>query len=227
MRLAHLYVFSDACPTDWLTDGREEDCHTITNFVLQSDPALQSQIENGKIHEEVLAHDQQCGGLIADVEAELPGRRLRKWSTGPGYRLGFCRAFAAVVSKHRPIVSALSFQEKPLRASKTAVLNSYNKLLGGMEGRGIGFEESRDERDRQRVKHAFVCFRGYQEIEGLENQILVLLLMSWFIADQYVFYRGEIVDGGRYGFEALGITVVSDRLSGDDDVRRKSEQSHP
>jgi hypothetical protein len=53
--------------------------------------------------------------------------------------------------------------------------------------------------------------------------MLVLLLMSWFIADQYVFYRRDIVTSKCYGFDRLGITIVSDKLSGDDDFRRKNE----
>jgi hypothetical protein len=64
---------------------------------------------------------------------------------------------------------------------------------------------------------------GCHEIQGLENQILVLLFMSWFAADQYIFYRKDIVASGRYGFDRLAMTVVSDKLSGDDDSRRISE----
>jgi hypothetical protein len=43
------------------------------------------------------------------------------------------------------------------------------------------------------------------------------------VADQYGFYFRDIVSSGRYGFEDLHMTVVSDKLSGDDDSRRKSE----
>jgi hypothetical protein len=60
---------------------------------------------------------------------------------------------------------------------------------------------------------------------GLESQILVLLLMSWFIADQFKFYFHHIVRSGAYGFNQLRMTVVSDKLSGDDDFRRNSETS--
>ena len=38
MAVSHMYVFSDACPSDWLTAGDDE-WHTIVNFVFQSDPA--------------------------------------------------------------------------------------------------------------------------------------------------------------------------------------------
>ena len=37
---------------------------------------------------------------------------------------------------------------------------------------------------------------GCHEIQGLENQILVLLFMSWSAADQYIFYRKNIVASG-------------------------------
>jgi hypothetical protein len=48
-----------------------------------------------------------------------------------------------------------------------------------------------------------------------------LLFMSWFVADQYTFYNNDIVSSGRYGFDHLSMTVVSDKLSGDDDARRR------
>jgi hypothetical protein len=75
------------------------------------------------------------------------------------------------------------------------------------------------------VKHSFINTGGLHEIQGLENQLLVVLFMSWFAADQYVFYRKDIVSSGRYGFDGLAMTVVSDKLSGDDDSRRKNEQN--
>ena len=223
MPMAHLYIFSDACPTDWLADGHDDEWHTIVNVVYQSDPDLQSLLEQGKNHEIVLGQDTKYRELIDDLESQLPSGQLRKWKTGPGYRERFCRAFTALVQKHRPLVSACSFQEATLRCSNQALLNSYNSRIGGTEGRGIGFEESTDGKGRQQMKHAFVNFYGYHEIQAPANQMLVLLLMSWFIADQYVFYSNEIIRSGRYGFDGLGITVVSDKLSGDDQLRRKSE----
>lgn len=73
------------------------------------------------------------------------------------------------------------------------------------------------------MRHSFVTMTGHHKIQGLENQILVLLFMSWFAADQYIFYRKNIVTSGLYGFDWLAMTVVSDKLSGDDDSRRTNE----
>lgn len=221
---AHLYIFSDGCPTDWLGQGGET-WHTIVNFVFQSDPKLQQQIDNGKAHYEVLAQDAKFSHFITDLRVQLPSNQLNKWKTGPGYRASFCRTFSTILPYHKPLISAYSFQEKTLRASKEALLEAYNHHIGGIEGRGIGFEEYQDSKGRLQMKHSFVNFYGYHEIRGLENQMLVLLLMSWLIADQYVFYCKNIVGSQQYGFDQLAITVVSDKLSGDDDLRRKSEQN--
>ncbi len=222
---AHLYLFSDACPSDWLVDGHDEDWHTIVNLVFQSDPNLQPLVEQGRTHEEVLAQDALYARLISRLLEGLPSAHLRKWGTGPGYRAAFCQAFAAVQPESKPLVSAWSFQEQTLRASKAALLRSYNLHIGGIEGRGIGFEEFADERGRVQMKHSFVNFHGYNEIQAPVNQMLVLLFMSWFVADQFVFFFNDIVRSGRYGYDGLALTVVSDKLSGDDDFRRKSEQN--
>lgn len=223
MPSAHLYIFSDACPTDWLTDGHDDEWHTIVNLVFQSDPALQPLVDQGENHEVVLGRDVKYVEMVNELQARLPSGQLRKWKTGQGYKTKFCNAFASIVPKHRPMVSACSFQESVLRDSKQALLNSYNRRIGGIEGRGIGFEEFTDGKGRHQMKHAFINFHGYHETLAPVNQMLVLLLMSWFIADQYVFYSNDIVRSGRYGFDKLGVTVVSDRISGDDDFRCHSE----
>lgn len=225
MPVAHLYLFSDASPSDWLVDGQDETWHTIANFLFQSDPQLQAQVESGKSHAEVLSQDAAYNSLIADIERRLPSGRLAKWSTGPSYKAGFCQAIRAALTSHQIVVSACSFQEKTLRASQASLLQSYNAHIGGIEGRGIGFEEYTDDKGRLCMKHGFVNFTGFHEIEGLKNQLLVLLFMAWFVADQYVFFRKQIVGSGNYGFEQLGITVVSDKLSGDDDFRHRSEMN--
>jgi len=223
MPTAHLYLFSDACPTDWLADGQDDTWHTIVNFVFQSSPDLQARLEGGAEHRELLGSDSAYVEFVSRLESELPSNQLRKWKTGPGYRARFCRAFGQVSRAARPLVSACSFQERTLRASRPALVASYNRELGGVEGRGIGFEEWQDDRGRLRMRHSFVTMTGCHEIQGLQNQILVLLLMSWFAADQYIFYRKEIVASGRCDFDRLAMTIVSDKLSGDDDSRRTSE----
>ncbi len=223
MPSAHLYLFSDACPTDWLTDGHDDQWHTIVNLVFQSDPALQPLVDQGESHEIVLDQDANYLKLVSELKARLPSGQLRKWKTGRGYRTKFCHAFAAIASTQPLIVSACSFQEKSLRDSKQALLNSYNRRIGGIEGRGIGFEEFTDGKGRHQMKHSYLNFHGYHEIQAPLNQMLILLLMSWFIADQYAFFSNDIVRSGLYGFDRLGLTVVSDKLSGDDDFRRRSE----
>jgi hypothetical protein len=224
--VAHLYVFSDGSPDDWLVDGHDERWHTIANLVIQSDPARIEDIKRGVSHEELLPLDPFYNTIVGSISSGLPSHTLRKWKTGPQYRARFCRAFADGLTKSRPMISACSFQERTLRDSKQALMASYNRHLGGIEGRGINFEESVDDRCRKRLKHSFVHWRtGYHEIEGLENQILVLLFMAWFIADQYRFHYRKLVSSGTCGFDELRLTVVSDKLSGDDDLRRKSEEN--
>lgn len=225
MPTAHIYLFSDACPSDWLVDGQDDVWHTIVNLVFQSNPQLASSIQEGKSHEKVLPLDPLYVRFTSQIQSELPSGKLRKWGTGPGYSDRFCRAFTAAQPALRPLVSACSFQEKVLRASKAALLASYNHRIGGIEGRGISFEEFTDDKGRLRMKHSFLNFHGHHEIQGLEHQILVLLFMAWFIADQYGFFFRDMVGSGRYGFDQLHLTVVSDKLSGDDDFRRRMEQN--
>ncbi len=225
MATAHLYLFSDACPSDWLVDGQDDVWHTIVNFVFQSDPKLLPFIEQGTSHEEVLPQDPMYLRFISKIESQLPSGQFRKWRTGLGYRERFCQTFAGAQLEFKPIISACSFQEKTLRNSKPALLASYNRRIGGIEGRGIGFEEFIDDKGRRQMKHSFLNFHGYHEIQGAEHQMLVLLFMAWFVADQFAFFFRDIVTSRRYGFNQLRLTVVSDKLSGDDDFRRRSERN--
>jgi hypothetical protein len=222
---AHLYIFSDASPSDWLADGHEEDWHTIVNLVFQSNPDQIRAFEQDASHEELLPQDPLYRQTVDSITSRLPFHRLKKWSTRGAYKDRFCSAFAASLNNNKPMISACSFQEKTLRDSKKAVVASYNRLIGGIEGRGIGFEESTDQKGRRHLKHSFLNSNGFHEIKGLENQLLVLLFMAWFIADQYQFYYRELVLNKIHGFDELRLTVVSDKLSGDDDFRRSSEQN--
>jgi hypothetical protein len=157
---AHLYFFSDACPSDWLVEGLDDTWHTIVNFIFQSDPSLQSQVESGKSHIDVLSQDKLFNEFVAALQEKLPSRHLHKWSTGPGYRTRFCQAFKAIQPQYKPLVSACSFREKTLRASKAALIHTYNEHIGGIEGRGIGFEEFVNGKGRLQMKHSFVNFHG-------------------------------------------------------------------
>ena len=225
MGTAHLFMFSDACPSDWLVDGQEETWHTIVNFIFPSDPHLWPQVAQGLYHEDILASDTLYQQFMAQIQSELPSGKLNKWKTGPGYRERFCKSIAAALPNFSPRISAFSFQEKVLRASKNGIFNSYNERIGGVEGRGIGFEESVDARGRRYMKHSFINFHGHHEIVGLENQMLVLLFMAWCIADQYAFYFHNFVNNKQHDFDNLHISVISDKLSGDDDFRAKSEEN--
>ncbi|MBW8722258.1 MAG: hypothetical protein JF626_10460 [Polaromonas sp.] len=228
MATAHLYLFSDACPTDWLVDGEDDTWHTIVNFAFQSDPQLFSDIEGGLPHEEVLKRDPLYEGFVTQMRSSsLPSMQLRKWDTSISHRNRFCKSFTAILRNYKPLVAALSFQQKTLQKSKLALFNSYNSHIGEIEGQGIGFEEYFDSKSRLRLKHSFLNFHGHHEIEGLERQMVILLLMAFFVADQFRFYYQDLVKSGRYGFDKLLLTVVSDRLSGDGDdrFRRKSEQN--
>ena len=49
--------------------------------------------------------------------------------------------------------------------------------------------------------------------------------MSWFVADQYGFYLRDILAQNQLGFSDVALTIISDKLSGDDDFRRKNEQN--
>jgi hypothetical protein len=224
---AHFYIFSDASPSDWLTEGDNLTWRTIANFSFQSDPTVSPHVRATQSHENILSLDPTYREFIAALENQLPSRRLRKWKTGPGYRERFCKAFCSATIKYRPIVSACSFQSQTLIDSKAALIASYNSKIGGIEGRGIAFEELLDERGRKRLKHSFLNFHGLHEIEGLQGQILILLFTAWFIADQYAFRNREIKNNPSLGYNSLEFTVVSDKLSGDGDeiFRAKNERN--
>lgn len=206
-------------------DGNDEQWHTIVNVVFWPDPSLQPLIDQGRNHEEVLGQDTSYTNLISKISAQLRSGRLRKWKTSSAYQASFCRTFASIQVGCEMLVAACSFQEKTLRASKRALLQAYNDHIGGIEGRGIGFAEFTDAKGRLQVKHCFLNFHGYHEIQASENKMLVLLLMSWFIADQFRFYFNDIVRRGRRGCDGLALTVVSDKLSGDTTLRTESEQN--
>lgn len=169
--------------------------------------------------------DRDFYNFIGVLESYLPNHKLAKWKSGKRYRFRFCKAFLDIATVFRPMVSACSFRTKTMRAAREGILAAYNSHLGGAEGLGIGFSRYRDHKGRLQLKHSFVSgYSGYHEIECPENQMLVLLLMAWLAADQYYFYFNQVVNRTRR-FQDLRLTVVSDKLSGDDDFRRKSEEN--
>jgi hypothetical protein len=85
MPTAHLYLFSDACPSDWLVDGQDDTWHTIVNFVFQSSADLQQHLENGAPQFELLALDATYLDFVRSLESGLASHQLRKWRAGPSY----------------------------------------------------------------------------------------------------------------------------------------------
>lgn len=57
--------------------------------------------------------------------------------------------------------------------------------------------------------HDSLNFNGLNKIEALENQMLVLLLMSFFIADQFIWHRNNFKKQSIIDFN---FTVVIDKL---------------
>ncbi len=136
-------------------------------------------------------------------------KQLRKWTTGPSYRSRFVRAFSSVVGEYQPSVSANIFSRKNSTKIKQALLNSYNYHIGGVEGRGIGFEECLDSRGRNQMKHSFVNFFGYHEIQCPENQNVSVIVNMWLLLTN-MFPQKNIVDSGKLGFDNLALRLVSD-----------------
>ncbi|MGO8820684.1 MAG: hypothetical protein ACLQO6_05585 [Desulfomonilaceae bacterium] len=223
--MAHLYLFSEASPSNWLATGNDEAWRTVVNFVFESDPDLQEQIDGGETHIEVLSQDLKYTSFIKDLESHLPNGALRKWNARGGYKSRLCYAVGMVMSKYKPIVSACSFQEKTLRASKAALLGSYNRNIGASESEGTGSEKFKDTKGRLQKRRSSTSFHSYQEVQSSENQMLGLLFMSWFIGRQYRSCREKILKGGHNDVDILGLTIVSDKLSGDDDSRLRHEQN--
>ncbi|MEQ1789741.1 MAG: hypothetical protein ABL857_04790, partial [Rickettsiales bacterium] len=128
---AHFYVFSDACPSDFLVDGQDEQWHTIVNFLFQSDPNLQNRINNKESHETVLLDDDLYNSFISEISKNLPNKKLEKWGGKKGgnkkYQEAFCKSFLNIQEKFKPIISACSFQEQTLINSKNTLLSAYNK----------------------------------------------------------------------------------------------------
>lgn len=213
--VAHMYLFSDACPADWLEAGQDARWHTIVNFVFESDPALLEEIKAGVGHRQILERDSLFVGLIEGIQQNLPGKELKKWESRGNYKADFCKAISKLVGENRILITACSFQEQTLRASKQALLKSYVSRVGGSDGRGSNFSEYIDRKGRTFMRQSFVNFSGYHTLDALENKMLVLLFTSWLVSDQYVFYQKSFQNhaAGRLLF-----TIVSDVFSGDSET---------
>ncbi|MGC8604632.1 MAG: hypothetical protein ACP5VS_13240, partial [Desulfomonilaceae bacterium] len=176
-------------------------------------------------HIEALSRDRRYTGFIEDLRSYLPNAELRKWNTRGGYKSRLCYAFGMVLSKHKPMVSACSFQEKILRASKVELLRVYNKNVDAIKGDGAKSGKFKETKKLLQKGLSATNFRGYQEAQSSEHQMLVLLFMSWFIARQRLYYLKNAIEGGVNDSDLPLLTIVSDKLIGDDDSRVRHEQN--
>lgn len=205
-----LFLFSDACPTDWLENGQESRWHTAVNALFSPDEDVSQKLIDGQTHEELLPQDPKYLRIIKQISDGLPKHALRAWKrTEERYRLAFCRSFISAFRREPFLINVCSFQEGALRSSKEAVLAAFNSRLGGPEGRGIGFSEHVDAKGRRQFTHEYVDFDGFHRLQAPDNQMLVLLLLTWWIAGQLAFYESREI-----GHELIMI-VISDVLSGD------------
>lgn len=223
--VCHFYLFADGCPTDWLQAGHDEDWHTIAYFAFQSDPSLDSKRVSGLDHTAILPLDSLFNEILQAFFVQSTGQYcLKKWKSGSGgssYRLNFIKSLSEIDSEKYPQLNAISFQEKELRSYEQQLLEEFNTLFGGQP---IGFEFVTDSRSRPAWRHSYMHWQtGFHVIERPVEQLLVLLLMARIIGDQFSFYRNKILGNKALGFEAFQMTVVSDRLSGDNDLRSYCE----
>lgn len=219
---AHLYLFVDASPSDWLVDGHGSDWHTIAWLAFQSAPSLQERVDEGAHFQEILNSDEYFQDFFQKLYNKLPQPYLKKWGkSGLDYREDFYKAFSQLLYSMKPLVNGYSFQEETLRASKNALLREFTD---GVVDNSVKFSEYLDDGGKRWLSFSFVSFNGFCSIEEKESQVLPLLLMAWGIRSQYQFYWKEIVGSRKYGFDNLAMTVVSDKLSGDDNNRKKWEE---
>lgn len=203
-------LFVDGSPSDQLNDNTPEVWHTYSFIVLQLDPEFQWH-ESIKIDSHsILKNDRE----ICKLQRLFP--KLSKWSGGKHnsqYRKKFVEALHEVQSKNNLMfINAVSFQEKTLRSVESAVLKKYNSFASN---RGIGFAKSLDSKGRVFWEHKYVNFSGAHSIQGLENQMLVLVFLASCILNQYHSYRNIVLQRDDLGFTEYHLTVVSDRLAGD------------
>lgn len=216
----HLVLFSDGCPTDFLeNDPDSARWHTIAFCALQI-KELPNRLPDGTVDVNQIVSDELYSEFFSNFRMELP--RPKKWDAGRsrGYKIAFCKAFGKF-SVDLPVwVNAISFQEKTLRQSKDALIKFYNRR--SWAGHDIGFNEFLDRRGRLIMEHQYVSMHGHRQLSRRVEQMLVILLMTCCLADQHLFYFQNIVIKDRHNADIL-LTLVSDTLSGDDDLRRDSE----
>lgn len=223
MTIAHLLVFSDGCPSDWLgpnVDSQEWRTYVCLCLQMGCLPVL---LDDGTVDVDLLVRDRLYCEFFECFERQLGGK-LKKWSDGggdSGYRKRFQTAFVQFQPALPVWVNALSFRECDLRQSQDPILSAYNSHSG--MNNTIGFQEIVDARGRITMQHEFLSMHGYHKLSRPKEQVLVLLAQAWSLNDQYLFYRKKLrEEATRNGWDLL-MTVASDTLSGDNYKRRDAE----
>lgn len=213
-----MFVFSDACPTDWL--GTNDCWHTIANFTFESDPNTTPNIQNGTKDPEVLTLDQEYQFLLSEITKHLPNQKIKSWKSRGSYKQKFYRSLKSANLEGKLLISAVSFLESSLIASESALKNAYYVLAQGSDGRGLIFNEYTDAKGRVRLQQKFVSFDGTHDLDLPKSKVLVIYLMAFFFLSQHDFYQRSLTTATP---ESLKFTVVTDYLSGDDDNRKHAE----
>lgn len=216
----HLVSFSDGCPSDFLGNDKDSTLwHTIVFSTMQlRHPPM--RLEDGTIDVKAIFDDELYVEYFNAFERYLP--QIRKWDKGRStqYKLAFGNAFNRFEVNLPVWINAISFREYDLRRSKSILLDYFNRR--SQFDYEIGFDEFIDDRGREIMKFVYVDILGRKSLCRPLRQLLVLLLTSSVISDQYLWYFKNIVVADRLNAD-LNLTLVSDTLSGDTQSKSDAE----
>jgi len=148
------------------------------------------------------------------VCAQLPSAKLRQWKdSGASYRNVIPQAVANALTSNPLIINVVSFTEETARAIFAACCSDLK----------IRFEESNDAKGRKVLLHQFVTFDGYYRIEGIEKKVVPVVIWVWLFLHQYQFYETHVARDVPNS--TLALTVIVDRLSGDNDQIKWGEHA--
>lgn len=187
IRNAYISVYCDGNPSDWFISKENENWHTIIFLVILQNDQLDSSFE-------VITNNLPCKfRKINDLN-----RSNRK-----EYKKALLKSICNNWNMKNAWINSVSFTENSIRSAQEFLFQQW----------GIGFEKRNDENGRTIFKHEFVNFYGYHTIDRLETQTLPLLVWSWLICKQYMFYKDKTITDGK--FDGLNMDVFPDKLSGD------------